>query len=69
MMRSFMICTLNEILSEVSKSGIRWAEHVACMGEMRNVYKVSVRKSDGKRTLVDVVEDGGQSRRMYVKYV
>jgi hypothetical protein len=28
---------------------IRWAEHIARMGDMRNAYKVSVRKPEGKR--------------------
>jgi hypothetical protein len=28
---------------------MRWAGHVACMGEMKNVYKILVGKSEGKR--------------------
>jgi hypothetical protein len=31
--------------------GMRWAGHVACMGEERKVYKVLVEKSEGKRPL------------------
>jgi hypothetical protein len=27
---------------------MRWAGHVACMGERRGVYRVVVRKSEGK---------------------
>jgi hypothetical protein len=30
---------------------MRWAEHVACMGEGRGVCRVSVRSSKGKRPL------------------
>jgi hypothetical protein len=30
---------------------MRWAGHVACMGEERKVYKVFVGKSEGKRLL------------------
>jgi hypothetical protein len=30
---------------------MRWAEHVACMREERKVYKVLVRKSEGKKPL------------------
>jgi hypothetical protein len=30
---------------------MRWAKHVARMGEERNVYKVLVRKPEGKRPL------------------
>jgi hypothetical protein len=37
---------------------MRWAEHVACMGEERKVYKVLVRKSEGKKPL--------ERRRRYV---
>jgi hypothetical protein len=29
----------------------RWARNVACIGEMRNSYKVLVRKPEGKRLL------------------
>jgi hypothetical protein len=30
---------------------IRWAGYVACMGEMRNAYRILVRKPEGKRSL------------------
>jgi len=30
---------------------MRWTEHVACMGKMRNWYKVLVGKPEGKRSL------------------
>jgi len=30
---------------------MRWAGHVACMGEERGVYTVLVRKQEGKRPL------------------
>jgi hypothetical protein len=30
---------------------MRWAEHVACMGEERKVYKVLVGKPKGKKLL------------------
>jgi hypothetical protein len=30
---------------------MRWAEHVAAVGERRGAYSVSVRKHDGKRPL------------------
>jgi len=30
---------------------MRWAGHVACMGERGGVYRVLVRKPEGKRTL------------------
>jgi hypothetical protein len=31
---------------------MRWAGHVACMGEGRNMYRVLVGKLEGKRPLV-----------------
>jgi hypothetical protein len=30
---------------------MRWAKHAACMGEMRNAYKMLVGKPEGKRQL------------------
>jgi hypothetical protein len=30
---------------------MRWMGQVACMGKMRNAYKILVRKPDGKRPL------------------
>jgi hypothetical protein len=35
----------------VIKWRMRWAGHVACMGEWRGVYRVSVGKPAGKRPL------------------
>jgi hypothetical protein len=31
---------------------MRWVGHVACMGNMRNVYKIFVGKPEGKSSLV-----------------
>jgi hypothetical protein len=43
----------------VVKSGrMRWAEHVASMGEKKNPYKILVGKSDGKRYSADPGVDG-----------
>jgi hypothetical protein len=30
---------------------MRWMGHVKCMGEMRNAYKILIRKPEGKRSL------------------
>jgi hypothetical protein len=30
---------------------MRWAGHVACMGQMGNVYKIQIGKPEGKRSL------------------
>jgi len=42
----------------VVKSGMRWAGHVACMGEGRGVHRVLVGKREGKRPLGDPDVDG-----------
>jgi hypothetical protein len=35
----------------IKSRGVRWAEHVARIGELRNVYKMLIIKSEGKRPL------------------
>jgi hypothetical protein len=30
---------------------VRWAGNVACMAEMRNSYKIFIRKTEGKKPL------------------
>jgi hypothetical protein len=35
-----------------------WVGHVACMGQMRNVYKILVGKPEGKRPLAGLGIDG-----------
>jgi hypothetical protein len=37
---------------------MRWAEHVACVGEGRNMYRVLVGKPEGKGHLKDQGVDG-----------
>jgi hypothetical protein len=48
--RNFIICTHPQISLGKSRR-IRWAGHVARMGEERKVYKVLVGKPEGKRLL------------------
>jgi hypothetical protein len=52
-MGSFIICTHHQILLGRSNKSrrMKWAGHVARMGEGRNVYRVLVRNPDGKRPL------------------
>jgi hypothetical protein len=49
-MRNFIICTHPQISLGKSRR-MRWAEHVARMGEERKVYKVLVGNPEGKRPL------------------
>ena len=47
-----MICTPQRIVVRVIKSRrMRWAGHVARMGERRGVYRILVGKPEGKRPL------------------
>jgi hypothetical protein len=46
--RNFIICTYPKILLGKSRR-MRWAEHVARMGEERKVYTILVGKPEGKR--------------------
>jgi hypothetical protein len=50
-MRNFIICTHPDIIRQVKSRRMRWAGHVARMGEERKVYKVLVGKPEGKRPL------------------
>jgi hypothetical protein len=40
-----------DIIRQIKSRRMRWAGHVARMGEGRNVYRVLVGKSEGKRPL------------------
>jgi hypothetical protein len=52
-MRKFIICTYSsrDIIRQVKSRRMRWAGHVAHMGEERKLYKVLVGKPEGKRLL------------------
>jgi hypothetical protein len=39
------------IIRQIKSRRMRWAGHVACMGEERKVYKVLVGKPEGKKSL------------------
>jgi hypothetical protein len=45
-----LYCSPN-IFRLIKSRRMRWAGHVACMGERRSVYRVSVGKLEGKRQL------------------
>jgi hypothetical protein len=46
------------IARQIKSRRMRWAGHVACMGEERNVYKVLMGKPEGKNHLEDQDVDG-----------
>jgi hypothetical protein len=50
-MSSFVIFVSPCIIRIIKSRKMRWAEHVARMGQNRNVYRVPVRKPEGKKQL------------------
>jgi hypothetical protein len=58
--RSFMICTLHKHNIMMKSRRMRWAGHVARMGEMRTKYRLLVGKPEGKRP-------PGRPRHRYVE--
>jgi hypothetical protein len=40
-----------DIIRQIKSRRMRWARHVACMGEGRNMYRVLVGKPEGKKPL------------------
>jgi hypothetical protein len=44
---------------------MRWAEHVACLEETGNAYKVLIRKPEGR----DHLEDLGMDDRIILKWI
>jgi hypothetical protein len=45
------VYTSSNIMSGIKLRRMRWAGHVASMGEIRNAYTISVGKPEGKRLL------------------
>jgi hypothetical protein len=39
------------IIRQINSRRMRWVGHVACMGEERKLYKVSMSKPEGKRPI------------------
>jgi hypothetical protein len=53
------LCSSPSIIGMMKSRRMRWAEYVARMGKRRNVYRLLVGKSEGKRPL-------GRPRRTWV---
>jgi hypothetical protein len=47
-----------DVIRQIKSRRMRWAEHVACMREGRNMYRVLVGKLEGKRPLENQDVDG-----------
>jgi len=43
-MKSFIICTFHQIASQINERLNRWTGHGACMGVMKNLFNISVKK-------------------------
>jgi hypothetical protein len=50
-MMNFTACILHLTFRMIKSRRMRWAGHVACMGEGRGVYRVLVGRPEGKRPL------------------
>jgi len=48
---------------------MRWAGHVACMGERRSAYRILVGKPDGKKPLRKPRRRWEDNTKMYFKEV
>jgi len=56
-MRSFITYMFHTNINVIKSKRTKLAGHVACIGEIRNAYKIFIRKTEGNRQL------GGSSRR------
>jgi hypothetical protein len=54
----FIIISRLDIIRQIKSRRMRWAGHVARMGEGRNMYRVLVGKPEGKDHLKDPGIDG-----------
>jgi hypothetical protein len=52
------LCSTPDIIRQIKSRKMRWAGHVARMGEGRNVYRVLRGKPEGKNHLKDQCVDG-----------
>ena len=64
-----MICTPPNIIQVTKSRRMRWAGHVACVGERRDAYRVLVRKSEGKRSLGRPMHRWEYKIKMYLQEV
>jgi hypothetical protein len=58
-----------DIVRQIKSRRMRWAEHVARMGEGRNLYRVLVGKPEGKRPLERPRRRWNNGIRMYLREI
>jgi hypothetical protein len=64
-----MICIPPNFIQVNKSRRMRWAGHVACMGERRDAYRVLVGKPEGKRFLGRLTHRHEYDIKMYLKEV
>jgi hypothetical protein len=67
--RNLIICTPPDIIRQVKSRRMRWAGHVARMGEERKVCKVLAGKPEGKRPLGRPKRRWEDGIRMYLREI
>jgi hypothetical protein len=58
-----------DIIRQIKSRRMRWAGHVECMGEGRNVYRVLVGKPQGKDNLKDQEVNGRMGLKWTLRLV
>jgi hypothetical protein len=43
------LCSLSNIIGMINSMRMGWMTHLACMGEMRNAYRILMRKPERKK--------------------
>jgi len=54
----YNLCSLHHIITVTKSTRLSWADHVARVGEMGNVYEVLVRKPEGNSPFARLGVDG-----------
>ena len=60
-----MICTSPKNIRVIKTRRIRWTEHVACIEERRDVYRILV----GNLSEIDHLEDPGIDGRIILRWI